>query len=166
MMPLAHSCTGQGNGSFPSSPLTLEYAGVSGRTDPPLTPSGQVRPGGVTCAMLLLSAIIGTPAMAGQDDKPQPPTSSAALCVVVEVGGTRSGDLECAAQRVEQAARIARAQADAIRNLSVVRPGSSDVRVGVSSLSGTRLRMGGNLGVSVRPARPAALPVNPMGRQP
>lgn len=116
--------------------------------------------------MLCLIAVTGTPAMAGQQGAPPPPASPAALCVVVEVGGTRSGDLECAAQRVAQTARIAGAQADAIRNLSAVRAGSPDVRVGVSSLSGSRLRMGGNLGVSVRPARPAAIPVNPMGRQP
>lgn len=166
MKPLAHRCAGQGDGSSPGSLRTSGPSGVRSRTDPPLTPSGRVRTGAAACVILWLSAVTGTPAMAGQDDKPQPPAPSAALCVVVEVGGTRSGDLECAAQRVEQAARIARAQADAIRNLSVVRAGSSDVRVGISSLSGTRLRMGGNLGVSVRPARPAAVPVNPMGRQP
>ena len=165
-MPRAYSCMGQGDGSFPGSPHVSEYAGACGRTDPPLTPSGRGRPGGVARLMLWLAAATGTPAMAGQDDKPQPPASPGALCVVVEVGGTRSGDLECAAQRVAQAARIARAQADAIRNLSAVRAGSPDVRVGVSSLSGSRLRMGGNLGVSIRPARPVAVPVNPMGRQP
>lgn len=115
--------------------------------------------------MLWFAAVTAAPAAAAQREEAHPPAPSAPVtpCVVVEVGGTRSGDLECAARLAAQAARIARAQADAIRNLSVVRAGSPDVRVGVSSLTGTRLRMGGNLGVSVRPARPVAVPVNPMG---
>ena len=117
--------------------------------------------------ILGLAAAIAVPAGAAQREAPEPEASSApsAPCVVVEVGGARSGDLECAARQAAQAARIARAQADAIRNLSAVRAGSPDVRVGVTSLSGSRLRMGSNLGVSVRPARPTATPVNPMGRQ-
>lgn len=110
-------------------------------------------------------AAIAVPAGAAQREAPEPSVAQSAPCVVVEVGGARSGDLECAARQAAQAARIARAQADAIRNLSVVRAGSLDVRVGVTSLSGSRLRMGSNLGVSVRPARPTATPVNPMGRQ-
>jgi hypothetical protein len=117
--------------------------------------------------MLWLAMAIAIPAGATQRDAPEPgaPSNSGAPCVVVEVGGARSGDLECAARQAAQAARIARAQADAIRNLSTVRAGSPDVRVGVTSLSGTRLRMGSNLGVSARPTRPAPAPVNPLGRQ-
>lgn len=119
--------------------------------------------------MLGLAAL---PLLAGatQREVPEPeaspPSPPAAPCVIVEVGGTRSGDLECAARQAARAAKIARAQADAIRTLSAVRAGSPDIRVGVTSLSGTRLRMGSNLGISARPARPAAAPVTPMGRQP
>ena len=115
--------------------------------------------------ILGLAAAIAVPAGAAQREAPEPSAAPSAPCVVVEVGGTRSGDLECAARQAAQAARVARAQADAIRNLSAVRAGSPDVRVGVTSLSGSRLRMGSNLGVSVRPAHPTATPVNPMGRQ-
>ncbi|APR54655.1 hypothetical protein CA223_00015 [Sphingomonas koreensis] len=117
--------------------------------------------------MMLGLAALPLPAGATQREVPEPEASPpVAPCVIVEVGGTRSGDLECAARQAARAAKIARAQADAIRTLSAVRAGSPDIRVGVTSLSGTRLRMGSNLGVSARPARPAAAPVTPMGRQP
>jgi len=112
--------------------------------------------------------MMAAPVVAGQQEAPKPSASPVPTtpCVIVEVGGTRSGDLECAADRAARIAHLNRAQAEAIRNLSVVRAGAPDVRVGVSSLPGTRLRMGGNLGVSVRPARPTVIPVNPMGSRP
>jgi hypothetical protein len=136
--------------------------------DPPRSPLGRVRTGGAAHLAFLLAAAMVVPVAAGQEEAQKLPISSAPTvpCVIVEVGGTRSGDLECAAHRATQAARLNRAQAEAIRNLSVVRAGAPDVRVGVSSLPGTRLRMGGNLGVSVRPARPVVTPVNPMGSRP
>ena len=104
------------------------------------------------------------PALAQQAEagREEPPTIGTP-CVVVEVASSRAGDLECAARRAEKAARIVRAQAETIRAMSVERAGSPDVRVGVSSLSGTRLRMGSNLGRSVRPQRPAPIPANPRG---
>ena len=90
-------------------------------------------------------------------------TSSAKPCVIVDIVGHRAGDIDCAAARLQAAARIARSQSDTMRDTPVAGAGSPDVQVGVSSLSGSRLRMGRNLGVSVRPDRPIAIPVNPMG---
>ncbi len=83
-------------------------------------------------------------------------------CVMVDIGGQRAGHLDCAMQQLEEAARIARIRAGAAQGFPVPKAGSPDVAVGVSSLSGTRLRMGGNLGTSVHPARPRATPVNPL----
>lgn len=74
-------------------------------------------------------------------------------CVIVEIAGHRSGHLDCASQRLQDAARIAQDQAR--RMIEVPQTGSPDVMVGVSSLSGTRLRMGNALGHSVHPQRPA-----------
>lgn len=84
-------------------------------------------------------------------------------CVAVDIGGQRAGHLDCAVQRLEEAARIGRIEAGVARGFSVPAAGSPDVRVGVSSLSGIRLRMGGNLGTFVRPSRPVIVPTNPMG---
>lgn len=119
---------------------------------------------------VILAMFLIAPAPAHAQNKPAPGAGNAArtpvigrTCVTVEIAGTHAGDLDCAAQQAEAAARIARAQADAIRLLSVPRAGSPDVKVGVSSLSGARLRMGGNLGVSVRPQRPAPVHINPIG---
>lgn len=87
-------------------------------------------------------------------------------CVQVDIGGHRAGHLECATQALEEAARIARRDAEAARDISVAQAGSPDVQVGVASRSATRLRLRENFGVSVRP--PAHTPVytNPMGRRP
>ncbi|ETI64128.1 hypothetical protein C100_09000 [Sphingobium sp. C100] len=85
----------------------------------------------------------------------------------VDIAGHRAGHLDCATQRLEEAARIARRDADAARDLSVAQAGSPDVQVGVASRAGTRLRLRENFGVSIRP--PAVSPpvvTNPMGRRP
>ncbi|WP_158299007.1 hypothetical protein [Sphingomonas psychrotolerans] len=50
-----------------------------------------------------------------------------------------------------------------MRDTAVPAAGSPDVQIGVSSLSGSRLRMGNALGRSVRPDRPVAMPVAPIG---
>lgn len=80
-------------------------------------------------------------------------------CVIVEIAGHRSGHIDCASQRLQDAARIAQDQAR--RMIEVPQTGSPDVMVGVSSLSGTRLRMGNALGHSVHPQRPAPTYVPP-----
>lgn len=135
-----------------------------GATAPPCLPlPGRGRTGGV--ALIGLAALSAASAAAQQQapvaDAPKAPVIGK-TCVTVEIAGTRAGELDCATLRIEAAARLARAQAETIRTLSTTRAGSPDVRVGVSSLSGTRLRMGGNLGSSARPSRPVPIYVNPM----
>lgn len=75
-------------------------------------------------------------------------------CVAVYIAGHRAGEVECASDRLQRAARVAQAQAQGPLQTPVAKAGSPDVTVGVSSLSGTRLRMGNALGKSVHPQRP------------
>ncbi|MEG3089655.1 hypothetical protein [Sphingomonas sp. PB4P5] len=75
-------------------------------------------------------------------------------CVEVDIAGHRAGQLDCASDRLRQAARLAQAQARAPLDTPVLKAGAPDVRVGVASLPGTRLRMGNALGNSVHPQRP------------
>lgn len=115
-----------------------------------------VRPCRGRTLFILMAACLGSGVMA--KDRPAPPPPP---CVAVDIGGQRAGHLDCAARRLEDAARIARVKADAAKGVPVPQAGSADVRVGVSSLSGTRLRMGGNLGRSVHPSRPVVTPAGP-----
>jgi len=85
-------------------------------------------------------------------------------CVVVDIAGHRAGHLDCATQVLGEAARIARRDAEAARDVSVAQAGSPDVRVGVASRAGTRLRLRENFGVSIRPpAAPTPVFTNPTG---
>lgn len=76
-------------------------------------------------------------------------------CVSVDVPGELAGRLDCAAQRLQDAARSAQKQARAGIDTPVIGAGSPDVRTGVAHEGATRLRMGSALGRSVRPERPA-----------
>lgn len=88
-------------------------------------------------------------------------------CVVVDIQGHRAGHLDCATQALQDAADVARRDADAARDVSVAGAGSPDVEVGVASRAGTRLRLRENFGKSVRPpAVPTPVYTNPMGRTP
>lgn len=90
-----------------------------------------------------------------------------APCVQVDIAGHRAGHLDCASQALQEAGRIAQAQARSAIDTPVLEAGSPDVRVGVSSLSGSRLRMGNALGNSVHPQRPNRAPPTPRpGGQP
>ncbi|MBN9505342.1 MAG: hypothetical protein J0I69_04880 [Altererythrobacter sp.] len=121
-------------------------------------------------------AMLGLPGSAAraQDAPPAPAQTriggakaDAVPCVQVEIAGHRAGHLECATQALNEAARIARRDAEAARDLTVAQAGSPDLEVGVASRSGTRLRLRENFGVSIRP--PAVSPpvaTNPMGRRP
>lgn len=128
-------------------------------------PSGR-SPAGRACAVLMLLAV---PAAAAAQEPPRPAASPApvvgvavpdAPCVQVEVGGARVGHLDCASQALQAAARAAQAEARAPFDVTVPEAGSPDASIGVSSLSGARLRLGPALGVSVRrptpPRGPAA----------
>lgn len=102
--------------------------------------------------------------------EPLPPSTTApvrvggtppAPCVQVDIAGHRAGHLDCASQTLQEAARVAQAQARSAIDTPVLDAGSPDVRVGVSSLSGSRLRMGNALGNSVHPQRPNRAPSAP-----
>lgn len=104
--------------------------------------SGQAAPEAATPEAA--TSVIGAPVSTGP-------------CVQVEVGGERVGHLDCAAEALQAAARVAQQQARAPLDVRVPEAGSPDATVGVSSLSGARLRLGPALGTSVtRP--PASLP--------
>lgn len=85
-------------------------------------------------------------------------------CVIVDIAGERAGHLDCATQRLTEAARIAQDQARAGIDAPVPQAGSPDVQLGVANQTATRLRMGNALGRSVHPERPASRP--PRGARP
>lgn len=129
-------------------------------TDPAKRAVGAVR----AWPLFLLAAAL--PGGGGLADAPQRRIAARPApvpCVAVDIGGQRAGHLDCAVRQLEEAARIARITAGVAQGVSVPQAGSPDVQVGVSSLSGTRLRMGGNLGTSIYPSRPRVTPANPLG---
>ncbi|MEN5169267.1 hypothetical protein ABE444_06860 [Brevundimonas pondensis] len=90
----------------------------------------------------------------------------AELCVQVDVGGDRAGHLDCAAEVLQRAARLAQGQARAAFEAPTPDARSSDLTVGVVNQSAVRQRLGANFSVSVhpqRPVRPAPTP-RPGGR--
>lgn len=87
-----------------------------------------------------------------------------APCVIVDIAGHRAGHLDCASQRLQEAANIAQGQARAGIDAPVPKAGSPDVQLGVANQTATRLRMGNALGRSVHPERPASRP--PRGGRP
>jgi hypothetical protein len=96
---------------------------------------------------------------------PSPP--SAGLCVQVDVGGDRAGHLDCAAEALQRAARLAQSQARAAFETPTPDARSSDLTVGVASQTATRQRLGANFGLSVHPQRPVRLAPTPRpGGQP
>ncbi|MFK0298759.1 hypothetical protein ACIQTU_06025 [Brevundimonas sp. NPDC090276] len=107
----------------------------------------------VTAARLLLalSLLLPAPALARQTP-PAPP--SANLCVQVDVGGDRAGHLDCAAEALQRAARLAQSQARAAFEAPAPDARSSDLSVGVVSQTAVRQRLGANFGLSVHPQRP------------
>lgn len=83
---------------------------------------------------------------------------SSAPCVIVDIAGDRAGHLDCATQRLAEAARIAQEQTRAGIDAPVPRAGSPDPQLGVVNQAATRLRMGSGFGNSVHPERPASRP--------
>jgi len=79
-------------------------------------------------------------------------------CVIVDIAGDRAGHLDCATQRLQDAARTAQSEARAAIDAPVIGAGSPDVQTGVAHEGATRLRMGNALGRSVYPERPASRP--------
>lgn len=79
-------------------------------------------------------------------------------CVIVEIAGERAGHLDCATQRLQEAARSAQTQARAGYDVPVPQTGSPDTQLGIANQTATRLRMGSGFGNSVHPERPVTRP--------
>lgn len=125
-------------------------------------------PSPVGAVRFLLLPVLLAPwpvAVRAQQAPPAVP-SPAELCVQVDVGGDRVGHLDCAAEALQRAARIAQNQARAAFEAPAPDARSSDLTVGVVNQSAVRQRLGANFGLSVhpqRPVRPAPTP-RPGGR--
>lgn len=134
-------------------------------------PSGRSPVGRVIASLfsvVLLTAVPVSPVMARQAAPAPAPTIGERppqnLCIQVEVGGERVGHLECASEALQAAARVARDEARAPLEAPTPGVGSPDASVGVSTVSGARLRLGPALGTSVhRPGQGSATPA-PGGR--
>lgn len=90
--------------------------------------------------------------VAAQEAPPAPPAAN--LCVQVDVGGDRAGHLDCAAEALQRAARLAQNQARAAFEAPSPDARSSDLTVGVASQTAARQRFGSTFGLSVHPQRP------------
>jgi len=85
-------------------------------------------------------------------------------CVIVDISGDRAGHLDCATQKLTEAARIAQEQTRAGIDAPVPKAGSPDTQIGVAHQAATRLRMGSGFGNSVHSERPTTRP--PRGPRP
>lgn len=114
-------------------------------------------------AAFMLASLAGDAALARspQDAETGRIGGKPAPCVVVDVAGERVGHLDCASQKLEQAARIAQAQTRGAIDTPVPRATSADVVTGVANQAATRQRMGNAFGVSVHPQRPNRVPPMP-----
>lgn len=117
------------------------------------TRAGRLGISPVTAARLLLALSLLLPApVLAQQAPPAPPPAN--LCVQVDVGGDRAGHLDCAAEALQRAARLAQSQARAAFEAPAPDARSSDLTVGVVSQTAVRQRLGANFGLSVQPQRP------------
>lgn len=107
--------------------------------------------GAIRFFLPLLSAF--SPAAALAQQAPLSPSSSE-VCVQVDVGGDRAGHLDCAAEALQRAARLAQSQARAAFETPTPDARSSNLTVGVASQTAVRQRFGSNFGLSVHPQRP------------
>ena len=108
--------------------------------------------GAVRFLFPLLLASWPVAARAQQAPSVVPPPAE--LCVQVDVGGDRAGHLDCAAEALQRAARLAQSQARAAFEAPTPDARSSDLSVGVVSQTAVRQRLGANFGLSVHPQRP------------
>lgn len=117
------------------------------------TRAGRLGISPVTAARLLLlvlSLLLPTSVWAQQ----APPAPPANLCVQVDVGGDSVGHLDCAAETLQRAARLAQSQARAAFEAPTPDARASNLTVGVASQTVVRQRLGSNFGLSVHPQRP------------
>ncbi|MND90031.1 hypothetical protein D3C80_821070 [compost metagenome] len=107
--------------------------------------------GAVRLLLPILLALSPAAALAQQAPSSPPPPG---VCVQVDVGGDRAGHLDCAAEALQRAARLAQSQARAAFETPTPDARSSDLSVGVVSQTAVRQRLGSNFGLSVHPQRP------------
>ena len=133
---------------------------VEMRDLPGLSPVRQISLAARLGAVIVMAGATLFPGQGWSQSEPvSPPSaritaSTPEVCVQVDVAGYRAGHLDCAAQALQQAARMAQVRARAGMETSVPQAGAPDPAVGVASLTGARLRMGDALGASVHPQRP------------
>jgi hypothetical protein len=83
-------------------------------------------------------------------------------CVAVDAAGRHAGDADCAAQKLQDAAKAAQEHTGQGRDTANI-PGatSHDTRIGVANQTATKQRLGNNFGKSVLPQRPNVPPPAP-----
>lgn len=122
---------------------------------------------GLLATLALSAATTGAWAQTAPNAAPRIGGTPPAPCVAVDIAGHRAGQLDCATQALDAAARRARRDAVAAHAHAVTQAGAPAVQVGVASRSAARLRLRENFGVLVRPpSMPAPVHTNPMGRRP
>lgn len=123
-------------------------------------------------AAALLLLFSGAPSLAQTAPAPpaatgSPSSSSAGAktpCVMVDIAGHRTGDLDCTNQTLAKVA--GRAQAATTPQVGVPTIGSSPTALGEANVAATRERLGSSFGTSVIPQRPVQTYAPPLGRPP
>jgi hypothetical protein len=82
-------------------------------------------------------------------------------CVAVDIAGHKAGDADCAAQKLQDAARQAQDRAKDQPVPNVASATSPDTQIGVANQAATKQRLGDNFGKSVLPQRPTPPPPTP-----
>jgi hypothetical protein len=82
-------------------------------------------------------------------------------CVAVDIAGHKAGDTDCAAQKLQDAAKAAQDRAKDQPVPNVVTATSPDTKIGVANEAATKQRLGDNFGKSVLPQRPTPPPLEP-----
>lgn len=75
-------------------------------------------------------------------------------CVEVDIGGQRTGNLECLNQRLRTRSIDQRQASSLARALSIPDPNDPGPSLGLTNDAAFRQRMGGNYGIAIRPLRP------------
>lgn len=83
-------------------------------------------------------------------------------CVGVDVAGRKAGSEDCAAQKLQDAAKAAQDHTDQGRDTANLPTATShDTYIGVANQTATKQRLGNNFGKSVLPQRPNTPPPAP-----
>src|SRR5262249_19507383 len=75
-------------------------------------------------------------------------------CVSVDIAGRRAGAADCAARKLQDAAKAAQEKAQGQKTPDIPTATSPDTKIGVANDAATRQRLGDSFGKSVVPQRP------------